>query len=271
MLESSLLIQKRVPFAVPSKWIESIFLEAESIPIGATAGTHRGCFRAVSIILRHGALMSPLGLEDLGAYLHSQSFAFERLSSLCGSRWLSSLPIGARIVEAPYSSLRDRGVRLRSQSALTRSFEAPAAEVMRLELKKLQRELSKPTRNPAARAFVLYFVLLTLHPLPDGNGRLARGYFAALLWSFGFFNPIYIIALARCFEGRGDAFQIAAHRARSGDHLAVLNHFKHAVDRSASHAEEIMDLCEMLDNNNLEGAHRILDSLRAFLYQISDQ
>jgi hypothetical protein len=100
--------------------------------------------------------------------------------------------------------------RLRSHEMRTSPFasghqvEYAGADHVPMRLARLLRRLSAPPANadPLLHAIGIYFETLLIHPLPDGNGRLARLLFqAALRQTLGLRAPVFPLGPA-CARNR---------------------------------------------------------------------
>ncbi|WP_108755331.1 Fic family protein [Stenotrophomonas sp. YAU14A_MKIMI4_1] len=146
-----------------------------------------------------------------------------KLSSISSATSIEALCKRGSPISGHRGSVRTGDVVVRTENMFSSRFLPPQKDRAQVALKSWFQLRSSPTMNLASRDVRLasYLVLLTIHMLRDGNGRLARLLFAAdSLQALA--DPIEILTLVCLHRDRGQAFHIAARCAREGD-LSMLS------------------------------------------------
>jgi hypothetical protein len=90
--------------------------------------------------------------------------------------------------------------------------------------------------NPAptlVRAFVALLQLLLIHPFKDGNGRCARGLFAAICARGGYQHPVVLLALQRLYGGSATRLHAGSAVLRAtGDWRNYLAYCSQSLDEA---------------------------------------
>ncbi len=126
---------------------------------------------------------------------------------------------------------RKRDVGFATPDALTRKFVPPPAQdvpaVLPIVLR-LVDEYASASRTRAEvvlTAFVGYQALLTLHPFPDCNGRVARMFFSSCLSRGMVESPAVLLSLPLMLRGGAFEYHAASWDSRAGDHTMLLELF----------------------------------------------
>jgi hypothetical protein len=108
---------------------------------------------------------------------------------------------------------------------LVNRFEPPKPEDVWPACRELRRHLILTgSQTPSIeRALLASMVFLTVHPFPDGNGRMARHLFASSLKRHGYTDPAFLSAFARCFFDGARNLQLALTAMRLGDPTQVVD------------------------------------------------
>lgn len=130
-------------------------------------------------------------------------------------------------------AIREGNVRIRPDGDGQSVMFGPAAKV-RIELRRLLRFIEAPcSASGFAQAFVAMAMLLSIHPLDDGNGRLARAVMQAVLAKRGILHgpvlPLGPVIKLNDYVHAGAFRAVALH----GDWEKLLHFYAAASERTA--------------------------------------
>jgi hypothetical protein len=155
---------------------------------------------------------------------------------------------------------RTRSTRILTPNVYSHTFEPPSAKGLTRTLSALFRARSHYLQTPCALGPVLatYLVLLTIHPLQDGNGRTARLLFAADVVSRFPQSGSVLLALVLLTSHRGERFHMAAKIARSGDFHMLASWFIDALQHAErSFAPKLRELESAVEAGGLGEAEAL--------------
>jgi len=233
----------RPAFIPCSSWMEALFdrIPQETVPVNRLSdGGLR--FAAVSLLLRHEALSSRESLTLSAATLESRASELDCIFACLEHGWPKGLFLAAKLSGVGKPGFRTQRVRVVGGfSPLINRFEPPKPDEVWPACRELRRHLMLVgSRAPSIeRALLGSMVLLTVHPFPDGNGRMARHLFASWLKRYGYTNPALLSAFARCFFDGARSLQLALSAMRLGDPTQVVDLYWGCFD-NARHELELL-------------------------------
>lgn len=143
--------------------------------------------------------------------------------------------------------IRDRLVSIGTSNPFSFSYNPPRAQdaedSLRYLLQALHRISASEKNQNIGLCVAVYLILLTIHPLRDGNGRSSRFYFASLTRS-RLDSPALLLALALTHSGKSSSFHMACKIARLGDIEPALALFYSSAMSVDSHFSEELSLLE---------------------------
>jgi hypothetical protein len=242
-----------------------------TISIDAT-DVDRLAFVMVSLLLGHEAVHAGIGTDAIETQLadpvHASGF-HQNLSVLpkpLGD--LASRLVGTRL------DVRSNSMRLDGKNPFALAFVPPAASALPGLLRALDRESSGARANIPGDdlesmlwlAYVEYFALLAIHPLPDANGRTARRLFGARLWQARASDARALLAIPLSYVGRGARFHLAAQLARTGEFAELFANWRDATAAADRwFAASIHDLRNACARRDVGAITATLESIRQLL------
>lgn len=171
----------------------------------------------------------------------------------CGT--LDSLIRSIRNLTKTDSVVRAHTTRILTPNVYSQQFLPPTPHQAKLATERLFRLRSRYSTGSAsiASALATYFVLLTIPPLKDGNGRTSRLLFGADVFSRSRSGMILIIALILLKRQRSEHFHLAARCARAGDFSMLSTCFRETVDIAKA---EYLGTLEQLSAPSDEATYR---------------
>lgn len=161
-------------------------------------------------------------------------------------------------------------MRLRTDNVFSGNFLPPKAALVPERMQALWRclrQVEAAGASPVESALVAYagfFVLLTLHPFADGNGRTARMFYAAALQARRAECPRLALALPLSFADGGRRFHQAALLARSGRFDELRANFLDAVDLAGRYFGGDLDrLVRALDGRDPAAVRKVFAAIHA--------
>ena len=132
--------------------------------------------------------------------------------------------------------------RLRACWPRARSFEAPSAERLELEMTRFLDWFNAPLQtDPVVKAALAHFWFVTIHPFEDGNGRIARAIAdMALARADGTAKRLYSMSSQLEAERRDYCDQLEAQQRGSVDLTVWPDWFLGGLDRALGRAEEML-------------------------------
>lgn len=246
-------------FSASDQWISEILSQSVefSIPDHAKISYRSSlCFDFLLPLYDHDALSDKYKFMGLvrRVYAGHPLLSRKQIMNWSECRKASQFARSARaVIGIPYS-LRTRDVFIRTNNLLGKDFVPPQASRVSPGLvhlfkasRQISSQISKPESSIVGMAMAAYFIVLTIHPFSDGNGRASRFYFASRVSCV--FGASSILLLALCFLHRnhGTAFQLAAKLARLGDFSPLLSEYQGCI--LSAHEEfndDLLELSELL-------------------------
>lgn len=145
--------------------------------------------------------------------------------------------------------MRDSLVSIGTSNPFSSSYTPPhtqgAQDSLGYLLKVSHRILTSEKIQYLGLCVAIYLMILTIHPLRDGNGRSARFYFASLIRT-RLDSPSLLLALALTHSGKSSSFHMACKIARLGDIEPALTLFSASSMSVDSHFGDQLSLLEEL-------------------------
>ncbi len=210
------------PYEEPldQNWIVRIFDESTKVRLGVDHLLSRKAVWVLGALLTHAGLRS--STDDLLTIQNAldgvQIFALSKLLRA------SAMQVTGKKLYGPRFELRKSSIRVTSPNAVGNAFLAPRVGVVGQLMRTLVSVASKYSlseRRHTCFAMALWFVLISIHPFSDGNGRVARHLFMRSLLEEGC-GGMEILALPLMFQFQGARFDSAALLARTGAHSELL-------------------------------------------------
>lgn len=248
-------MQTQATFSAADGWIDAAFQEMEAWPwtIDRDETTSGVALMFLGLVM-HGSLNGPKEFLENFAKLRcnaSSGALMPRLVSISEARSLSGLLKEICSVTAFEAKIRSQGIRITGRDVFSQGFLPPNASRARLATLRLfeQRRSGPLGRRSLGFALASYLVLLTIHPLADGNGRTARAMFAAdcAVAGLGFW-PVLGLLLMR--QERGRLFHLAARCARQGDFTMFASCYEQAEQQARRYFGACLEgLCALEDGD----------------------
>ncbi len=182
------------------------------------------CLSWVIGLLGHGAMES---FDDYLAFVRkagagaAEDFWISRHLAAPDRRSCSAYIQSLARVAGVRAAMRSSGVRVRSENRFSANFLPPSASEANRAMRRLfamhvqDRAGCKPALS---QSLTFYMLFLTIHPLLDGNGRIARLAFASdRILADPWRATHEILALLYLHRDRGRLFHLAAKCMRAGD------------------------------------------------------
>lgn len=234
----------RVRFAASDAWIDQVVAAIGNEAAGTPAASKSGRNAAVvASVCKHDAFSNDAAFRKaVTTAMNSGGLPLRRARkpSLSGFESL------ARSQCPDVWRFRTEDVRINTRDPFSRDYLAPAASRVRPSVEYLF-EAAAQVSDGIAAAVARYFVLLTIHPFPDGNGRICRAHFAATVgrWVDG---PHLVLTLPWLHQDRNRQFHLLAKIARLGDFQPMLDFHARGIDacrsRFGPHIETLGDAIE---------------------------
>lgn len=267
-------------FSARSEWIDDLFSQAVSHTKSDDTKAGTVASRRSSLLLphaisymHHDALSSFANYQRILDSLHARydepGLAI-KLQGVAESSTIAELIKRAYPIACHRGSVRTGDVVIRTPNALSASFLPPDKKNTDRAIKEFFAKRSEIATEVGAVAGVSvracsYIVLLTIHILKDGNGRLARLLYAADCATASA-DPSEILALGLLHRERGRSFHVAARSAREGNLsmlLACLRDASKLVEDRMS--TSLLTLESALDASDNESAAAISLELHRFM------
>lgn len=237
----------RVRFSASDAWIDQVVdaCQGEVAGVPAASGSIRAA-TVVAAVCRHDAFSNDAAFQSAVRAAMEGGAEKARASHLrSAARFLSKS-----------RSIRTDDVRINTRDPFTRDYLAPAASRVRPAIDRLF-EVAYRLPDGVAAAVARYFVLLTIHPFPDGNGRSCRAQFAATVarWVDG---PLLVLTLPWLHQDRNRQFHLLAKMARLGDFRPMLDFHARGVEAGRSRfgalVEALLDAIGQDDEPEVQAA-----------------
>jgi len=267
------------PSPITTEWLGHLIHAARST--NCTLGQHAlsrceaTAFALITLLLGHDVMRDGLDDASISATMDDPSRVFrsvERISLLP-----DNIPALAKAAASQCTMLRKSGMRLRGANPLTAAFAPPRADAVPRLLRCVHADTGRAfgiAENHADTALALlvyaeFFAFLSIHPLPDGNGRTARWLYAARLWNAHLLDASLLLALPLSFARQGARFHLAAQLARSGQFADLFCNWQDAVDQARSYASDLVEaLCKACEARDLDATRTALDNMRRLMHAI---
>lgn len=263
--------------AITAAWIRALFAAASTDPSQRTVSIRATdadplAFAMLGLLHGHDSVHAGVGAAVIEAVLadaaHASGFRAKVsvLPKPLGD--LASRLVGTRL------EVRTGSMRLDGKNPFAIAFVPPAASALPGMLRALDRESRVARANIADDdlecvlwlAYVEYFALLAIHPLPDANGRTARRLFGARLWQAGATDARALLAIPLSFAGRGARFHLADQLARAGEFAELFANWRDATAAADRwFAESIHDLGNACARRDVGAIAARLESIRQLL------
>lgn len=119
--------------------------------------------------------------------------------------------------------------------------------------------------DKAFSAIKIYFLLITIHPFNDMNGRTARFYFSAHARLLGELSPTILLSFIAMHRNNSDYFIQACKIGRQGDMTAIAHEFNHSMKHAQKYlCSYIQEVSSLISNSaNTEEIDEVLLNLRS--------
>lgn len=268
----------RVPFSASNEWIADCFTQSLSRPCSDYSTTSLGgdgdskVFQVLLPLLDHESVVSAQHYECQVRKILTGIAGPHRGMASFPVRSLDSLLKGGAHFVGQRLELRSIGVNISTLNGFTRDFEPPSAARAKKAISHLLEHTYShlAARRLIAPALAFYFIFLTIHPFLDGNGRVARHYFASCISKTN--EPVIcLLALILLHQRASAGFHLACKMARMGCLQQAFDRYSEAVElASSAFRNEILSLADEL-GSKASGNERVLEHamrirLRAQLY-----
>lgn len=222
-----------IHYRITPKWLRGLFAAGrrKAACTGVTAFNDRRTFERIVPLYLHGTMESQcppvdaqISANDLGRLFQDARQKF----FLADASKVARRAVG----------LREGAVWFVTSDALTSKFiPPPAADVpvvlpILLRLLKEFASTSRTRADVAFTAFAGYQALLTLHPFPDCNGRVARMFFASCLVKGMVESPAVLLSLPLMLRSGAFEYHAASWESRAGDHSLIMDLFTSKIDEA---------------------------------------
>lgn len=228
-----------IPFKVSQKYINRIFKQSRGFPFSVNSSccnklSSNNQIRIFQPILGHHAF------EDERSFLLDVKRAIQK-EGLLNSTEIDGtiscfLCLGRKLAGEDRAVIRSTPTRIVSRNSITKAFIPPPPSDVQTAIAYALRsgfeglELAKKHNEVVGIALATYFLLITIHPLIDGNGRTARYYFSECLKHKHVNSPELLVALAMLHSGQSERFHIAARIAREGDFSVFMESYADSIN-----------------------------------------
>ena len=229
-------------FSASNQWISDTLEACRSFELPVLSAVHESDWLLPLLIhfVQHDALKPNSPSEgELEMVLKGDPKCFaHKVSRFFPCYSLDALLNGASLAGCVPGRLRQTEVKLETWNQLTTAFRPPRPSELRRAMTHLMKEARckvQRATTPSQKVGVAlgtYFILLTIHPLKDGNGRTARANFVGAVAELSPISPLLLLGLCLLHQERSSAFHLAASLARMGETGALLEIFHSAVEQA---------------------------------------
>jgi len=227
----------QVTFSVSDAWIDEAFqqMDSWSNSLGAEEISPGVAFQLLGLLM-HGSLSGPehflRNVLELGRRVAMEGL-LQRLVEVAEARTSPDLLRKISLLTGSGAKTRSHGIRITTVDAFSEGFLPPdASRAWKATCRLFERRHQRVGgRRSIGFALASYLVLLTIHPLVDGNGRTARALFAADCVANGL-GAWPMLSLMLMQQDQNRLFHLAARCARQGDFGMLVSCYEQA-DRQA--------------------------------------
>lgn len=267
------------PSPITTEWLGHLFHAARGSSYTPTSCVHgqldATAFALITLLLGHDVMRDGLDDASIAATMVDPARVFastERITLLP-----DTIPALAKAAASLRTMLRKSGMRLRSANPLTAAFTPPRADAVPRLLRCVHADTGRAfgsvedhAETTLARlAYAEFFAFLSIHPLPDGNGRTSRWLYAARLWNARLLDAPLLLALPLSFARQGARFHLAAQLARAGQFADLFCNWRDAVDQARLYTSDLVEaLCKACEARDLDATRTVLDNMRRLMHAI---
>lgn len=262
--------------AITTNWLRALFAAARPTRADTSACSEAPsdprAFALVKLLHAHEAVRRSVDVGAVAQVLCHTDLA----SEFPAVRGLACAPLARMATKACGTPTRIRtgAMQLAGANPFVACFIPPAASDLPRLLQALDAATTLAWKQAASAghdalrqvAYLEYFALLAIHPLPDGNGRTARAVYASRLWHAGLCDARLLLAIPMTFAGRGARFHLATQLARAGTFDDLLANWRDAlVVTDRIFAAPLASLRAAVTRADVDAAVQALESLRQTL------
>ncbi|MCC8556036.1 Fic family protein [Xanthomonas hortorum] len=226
-------------FSASKAWIKEIFFQASEVRLDSVAAcaTESNVFLAVLCLLDHESLRSEAYFSQrIQQISENEHDALNALATLAEARDIKGISSASKSLMGFMPKIRSNTIAINSDNIFTRKFIPPAAPQVpaacAFSLRNFWEQVSacKQVGSDVATILALFFILLTIHPYSDGNGRVFRRLFASHIYRAKGPNIYLVLGLALLYRERGVTFHMTASMARLGNFDAMAQEYGSCVE-----------------------------------------
>lgn len=262
-------------FSASDEWIGSIINTTETIASCDDLRVKNSgkIFELLAALLSHDSLRST-------HLYHSEISRVRSTGSVLnlanGTMWLPTRSITSfltcsRALIDPSLRFRTGPIRIKTSNPFMTNFSPTESSRVQGAIRQILRKGGSAWSNStsdehrALLAVKIYFLIITVHPFWDMNGRTARLYFGAHARLLGSVSSAVLLAFIVMHRNFSNNFLTACKFARSGDFSFILREFEHGLSDVRTHFQPLLEhLTSLIQEGDSDArVNELLDEVRS--------